>query len=123
MDDHLSWLTSHLASATSLLLVGIDDAGEPVGQIRFEKVGAVAEMHVSVAAARRGQGYGATLIRVGAARAFSHWGDIGEVVGLVKVDNTFSMRAFQAASFTQVARSGEPVTRWRLRQEDTDVRR
>jgi spore coat polysaccharide biosynthesis predicted glycosyltransferase SpsG/RimJ/RimL family protein N-acetyltransferase len=126
-EDHLAWLTTHLASATSLLLVGTDDAGEPVGQIRFEKSGAVAEVHVSVAPGRRGQGYGATLVRVGAVRAFGHWGDIREVVGLVKVDNTLSVGAFKAAGFEQVQARvpgpSEPVTQWRLRQEDTDVRR
>jgi RimJ/RimL family protein N-acetyltransferase len=126
-DDHLSWLRARLASPTSLMMVGVDDAGGPIGQIRFEQSGAVAEVHVSVAPARRGQGYGATLVRIGAARAFAHWGDVREVVGLIKVDNTLSARAFRAAGFEQVATRApgavEPVTRWRLRQEDAHVRR
>ena len=126
-EDHLSWLGALLASPTSLLLVGVDDDGGPIGQIRFERSGTVAQVHVSVAPGRRGQGYGATLVRVGAARAFAHWSDVREIVGLVKVDNTLSARAFQAAGFEQMSapapRVGELVTRWRLRQEDADVRR
>lgn len=126
-EDHLRWLRAHLASPTSLTLVGVDDAGEPVGQIRFERCATVAEVHVSVAPGRRGQGYGATLVRVGAARAFARWGEVREVVGLVKVDNTLSARAFRAAGFAEMATpapgAGEPVTRWRLRREDADVRR
>jgi UDP-2,4-diacetamido-2,4,6-trideoxy-beta-L-altropyranose hydrolase len=126
--DHLSWLGAHLAAPTSLLLVGSDDAGEPVGQIRFERAGTVAEVSVNLAPDRRGQGYGATLVRVGAAHAFGHWAGLREVVGVVKVDNTLSMRAFQAAGFERIETAvagpgGEPVTRWRLRQEDLDVRR
>ncbi len=46
------------------IFLGLED-GEPVGQVRFDTVGPVAEIDISIVRERRGNGLGIELLRLG----------------------------------------------------------
>ncbi len=104
LETHANWFTRKLIDANALLLVFENEAGEPVGQVRFERQ-PEADMpdevviSLSVAASFRGQGLAHQLIRQGCAVCWETWGDVS-IHAYIKPDNQASMRAFEQAGFT-----------------------
>jgi RimJ/RimL family protein N-acetyltransferase len=83
--------------------------GQPVGQIRLERVGEdEAEMHFAVAAAARGRGYGTDMLLLVYEQAAAALG-VSSVFGLVKPENLASQRAFRSAQFTEQPGAGAEI--------------
>jgi spore coat polysaccharide biosynthesis predicted glycosyltransferase SpsG len=68
--DHERWFAQRMADARCRIYLG-EIAARPVGQVRFEPRGEDFEIDISVAAAVRGQGLGATLLQAAMARFLS----------------------------------------------------
>lgn len=104
-DDHVRWFAARLASPTCWMFVAEDDAGTPIGQIRFDARGTTGEAVVGVAldAATRGRGLGASLIVAGV-RALAAESTIERVRADVLASNEASVRAFRTAGFVPVPR-------------------
>lgn len=93
-EEHQAWLVQKIEDPSCAIFIGEVD-GEPVGVIRFDIVGAEAEVSVSVS--QRGRGYGSQIIEAGA----------NEMKGLtlvanVRPTNVASQRAFVKAGFVPV---------------------
>jgi UDP-2,4-diacetamido-2,4,6-trideoxy-beta-L-altropyranose hydrolase len=108
--EHHEWLVSRLADASSIILIGDDPEGLPLGQVRFDFHGDrnEATINISVDVAFRGLGVGSVLLREAVAtwrKQYPHTPIIAEVV----VGNEASSRLFSSAGFT-VAPSRRPGT-------------
>ena len=111
LETHTTWFTRRLTDSNTLMLVVENEAGEAVGQVRFERK-PVADMpdeviiSLSVDVHQRGKGLAHQLIEQGCAVCQSHWGDV-TVHAYIKPDNRASARAFERAGFTLSGESGK----------------
>lgn len=106
-ESHVEWYAARLADPGCEIWIAADEAGTPVGQVRFEVAGDEAEIGVSVAAGRRGGGLGTRLIRE-ATDDFFRRRRAAVVVAYIRHHNLASQRAFAAAGFEP---AGEGVAR------------
>ncbi|QJD77476.1 GNAT family N-acetyltransferase [Spirosoma rhododendri] len=110
-ETHANWFTRKLIDANAMLLVFENEAGEPVGQVRFERK-PEADMPdeiiigLSIDANYRGQGLASQMIEQGCAACRAQWGDV-PVHAYIKPDNRASVRAFERAGFTLSGESGK----------------
>jgi RimJ/RimL family protein N-acetyltransferase len=106
---HLAWLTRKLASPNCRLWIA-ECGGLPVGQVRYDRDGALAEVSLSVAAPFRGRGLGAALLACSAPCAGRDL-QVRRLVAFIKPGNLPSIRAFERAGFRPVGphvRAGVP---------------
>jgi RimJ/RimL family protein N-acetyltransferase len=99
-DVHLAWLKSKLECSDCVIWI-LEGDGEPLGQIRYDRVGTCAEIDIAISSARRGEGLGPKLLQMSADRACRVLG-IDRLVGIVKEENLASCRAFEKAGFQRV---------------------
>lgn len=96
--EHDAWLAAVLADPDRTLLI-CELAGEPVGQVRFDRIAERRyEISVSLAAAARGRGLAAPLISLAVARLRESSPD-AEVEAHVRRGNDRSLAAFRQAGF------------------------
>ena len=99
-DEHAAWLARSLTLPTRRLFIGMVGA-EPVGHVRLDAgdVGE-AEVGISIAPERRGQGLGAGLLAAGieAGRCDPELA-VGRFVARVRTGNEASIRLFEGAGF------------------------
>lgn len=104
LETHAVWFARKLADPSALMLVFENEAGEAVGQVRFERI-PVADLSdeiiigVSVDAKQRGRGLASQLIERGGAVCREQWGAVA-IHAYIKPDNQASVRAFERAGFT-----------------------
>jgi len=115
-ERHVGWFAEKLRASAipsekgSVIFIGEDELGTPLGQIRFDAMMEVDgnwELDVSVASAARGRGLGSALIERGVQEFLrNHQG--ARVHAFVKPQNAASVKAFEDAGFT---RAGTGQTR------------
>ena len=111
LETHTAWFARKLADPNALLLVFENEAGEAVGQVRFERT-PIADMPdeiiigVSVDANQRGKGLASRLIEQACAVCREQWGAV-TIHAYIKRDNQASVRAFERAGFTLSGESGK----------------
>ncbi len=102
-EDHARWFAERLQDPHSVIYIGQNVAGEPVGLVRFQIKNDSAVLSVNVAAEFRGEGWGRELIAFSThalVRAFS----IRRIDAFVKPDNQASVSLFEASGFQHAAR-------------------
>jgi UDP-2,4-diacetamido-2,4,6-trideoxy-beta-L-altropyranose hydrolase len=98
-ESHVAWLSGKLREGKSFIWIAEDAEGSPVGQIRFDvREDEEAEVDVSIARARRGEGGAHMLIRLGS-NLFLQESNCKLVHAFVKEANGASARAFEKAGF------------------------
>ena len=104
-DCHEEWYARKMGDPNCAIWIACDSEDRPVGQIRFEgEDGDAVSIGISIAAASRGNGYAAQLLRIGLRQASGAFP--GRVAhALVKVENAASVRAFESAGFSLSGRS------------------
>ena len=106
-DEHCAWYASILKSDDNLLVIIYDDA-EPIGQIRFDLDSREhALVSIYLHPSQTGRGKGVEAMKMGSHMAFCKWPQLLEVDGLIRTDNSPSIRAFAKAGF--VMADGAPV--------------
>ncbi len=103
-DDHLKWFEAKENDPSCAFYVGLDDAGVPIGQIRFDQEGSEAEVSTSIDAKARGHGYGSGLILAGSRKLFGE-SRIRLLHAYVKPGNQASVRAFLKAGYRDAGRA------------------
>lgn len=104
--DHIRWLERKLVDPDCALLI-VEEGGEPVGQVRLERHGETAEVHIALAPEARGRSVGRRALRAAVAEAPALLG-VRRVRARVKRENEGSRSAFAAAGF-RVAADEEDV--------------
>jgi RimJ/RimL family protein N-acetyltransferase len=99
-ESHTEWLAKKLADDNCLMLVGADETGTPVGQVRFDVDPSRGEavVDVTISPLRRGMGLGCQMIRDALDIV---WRDsrVVRICAFVKSENAGSARAFEKAGF------------------------
>ena len=103
--EHQRWYADAIVDPQRALLVVLD-AGRPVGSLRFDTDGTVAEISVMVASERRSAGLGSQAVR----EAWEPWlaanPGLAAVRAVIRETNSASIRAFERAGFVPVGREG-----------------
>jgi UDP-2,4-diacetamido-2,4,6-trideoxy-beta-L-altropyranose hydrolase len=109
-DDHVRWLRLTLADPMRMLLIGWNGAGE-LGQVRFDRRAAQAEVSISVAPEHRGT-VGGLLLRAGISHFRRTWPDL-PILAQIKAENDASRGMFERARFELVGEI-RGILRYRL---------
>lgn len=110
-ESHVVWLSHRLADPASSMWLAAAPDSRPVGVVRFKQEGAAAEISVSVAPERRGQGWGPALIDAGVRRVFAE-PSLDRVVARIKPHNHASRSSFEDAAFTSAGEGDEDGIHW-----------
>lgn len=102
-DSHVEWLQARLASASTLWWI-FSDRERPVGQVRFDLTGTMADIDISVAPERRGQGHGRAMLRQAIDRLREEGGTGVRVRAAVLTHNARSLAMFRACGFVDAGR-------------------
>jgi RimJ/RimL family protein N-acetyltransferase len=99
VEQHRAWLVTTLADPGRHLLLAADDGGD-VGTLRWDRRDdGEWEVSVTVAPERRGRSLAATLLRAGEEWLAEHEPAAHTMLAKVHVDNTASLRLFDAAGY------------------------
>jgi len=96
-EDHVSWFARKLEDPNCHHFIGLNGAGQPVGQVRFD-VGCEAEVDVSVDAGCRGYGYGFRLLKLTSVVLFNCT-PVNRINAYVWPQNVASLRSFTKAGY------------------------
>jgi UDP-2,4-diacetamido-2,4,6-trideoxy-beta-L-altropyranose hydrolase len=102
--DHVDWLSEHLNSSASRLLVAVDQNDGPIGQARLDADGQGAVLSISVDRGFRHQGLGSAIIPLVLKEATRSFG-AAWVDALIKPENEASLRAFSSSGFVSTDRA------------------
>jgi RimJ/RimL family protein N-acetyltransferase len=98
-EEHVAWFAHRQKAPDCQMHLVLDDAQQPVGQVRFDlRADGSAEIDVSIAPTRRRQGYGTQAVRLACARLFETR-RVSRVVARVRAENMASIRMFERAGF------------------------
>jgi RimJ/RimL family protein N-acetyltransferase len=75
-----------------------DEAGNRLGQVRFDRAGNAAEIDIAVSPAMRGKGIGTLMLKKGCQSYFERC-NVDRLVAEIKSDNEASRRVFEKAGF------------------------
>jgi len=108
---HQSWYAQKLADPQSVIYIGQNWGGEPVGVVRFQMDGDRAVLSVSIAPQFRGAGFGKGLTAL-SVQTLARRHSVRAVEAFVKPDNHASIHLFESCGFhrrgcTEVA--GQPA--------------
>lgn len=96
--EHVAWF-GRLADAKRHLLLMVEDGGETIGWVRFDRQDEQAAVSIMLQPDRTGRGLGTAVLRAGTDAAFARW-PIGRIVALILKSNRPSLSAFAKAGFT-----------------------
>jgi len=102
-EDHARWFAERLRDTQSVIYIGENAVGEPVGVVRFQIKDENAVLSINVAPEFRGQGWGRELIAFSTCslvRAHA----VRRIEAFVKLDNQASARLFEASGFRRAGR-------------------
>ncbi len=100
-EDHSHWFAERLQDPQSVIYIGENAAGEPVGVVRFQIKGETAVLSVNVAPEYRGKGRGRELITF-STRSVVRARSVRRVDAFVKAENQASISLFEASGFRRV---------------------
>lgn len=118
-DAHVAWLRGRLESGTTRLWIFADAQG-PVGQVRFDLEGDVADIDIAVAPERRGRGHGRAMLSQ-AVRALRAERASARPRAAVLAHNRRSLAMLRACGFESVGvqhRDGEEAIVLELREPE-----
>jgi UDP-2,4-diacetamido-2,4,6-trideoxy-beta-L-altropyranose hydrolase len=96
-ETHVQWFEHRLKDASCLFLIGEDQSGTPIGQVRYEgEKPYEVTISVSIAPEFRGRGYGEAMIALSIDELLPH---PKLIHAYIKPDNLASIRAFEKAGF------------------------
>lgn len=102
-EDHAGWFAERLQDPHSVIYIGENATGEPVGLVRFQINGETAVLSVNVAPEFRGEGWGRELITF-STRSLVRARTVRRVDAFVKPENQASVRLFEASGFRRAGR-------------------
>jgi len=101
-EEHVAWLSQRLGSDATPIWI-FSDGDVPVGQVRFDVAGAVAEIGITVAPERRGRGYGRAMLDAAVRCLRAERRDGVRPRASVLAHNAASLRLFKACGFEVVS--------------------
>jgi RimJ/RimL family protein N-acetyltransferase len=93
----VKWFSQKLKDPNCHQFIGVDEAGDPVGQVRFEIEGD-AEVSVSTAVSHRGQGYATAMLCLASTEVIRSTG-VKRINAHIRPNNLASQRSFEKAGY------------------------
>ena len=103
--EHIEWLAKRLGSDATRIWI-FSDGDVPVGQVRFDSAGAVAEIGITVAPEQRARGYGRAMLDAAVRCLQAERRDGVRPRASVLAHNQASLRLFKACGFEEVGTVG-----------------
>ncbi|WP_443693177.1 UDP-2,4-diacetamido-2,4,6-trideoxy-beta-L-altropyranose hydrolase [Pseudomonas protegens] len=100
--NHVQWLEACLSDPQCLLLIAELPDG-PLGMLRYDREGGLAEVSIYLFAGRFGLGWGQVLLEQGEACLLRHWPDVQRLRAQVLSNNQVSLSLFRRAGYRQGA--------------------
>lgn len=100
-EEHCDWFRCSMASADRSLLIA-EDGEMPVGVLRFDVAGDVADISIFLNPELVGRGYGTAILQEGTAWARRNLEGVKTLRARIKPDNMASSHAFEKAGFAKV---------------------
>lgn len=100
-ENHVEWFRNKLADPVTIIYVAINEAGDPVGQVSFDRVQnspGEACIHIGIAPDFRGKGLATEAIILGSETIFRET-DIRLIRAYIRPENTASIKTFAKAGF------------------------
>jgi len=97
-EGHVRWFSERLQDRDSVIYIGENAAGEPLGLVRFQIKGEIAVLSVNVAPQVRGIGWGRRLIAF-ATHSLVRERSVRRIDAFVKLGNDASVRLFDAIGY------------------------
>jgi UDP-2,4-diacetamido-2,4,6-trideoxy-beta-L-altropyranose hydrolase len=117
-DNHTAWFASKLSAPADCRIFILETrSGLPVGQIRFDRLDINWTIGYSLAPHMRGKGLGSRLIEMGLAALLDQVANPRSVVGLVKLGNFPSRKAFLRCGFREFRIDGRDYIEFRTDDE------
>jgi len=119
-EEHLRWFAGKLNDPNYVIFIVMDEAQNPIGQVRYQLSPGEATISVAVAQEHRYKGYGTAAIREASGKLLAE-ADVKLVHAYVKPDNPSSLRSFIKAGFKAVGDTeveGCPALHLVLARED-----
>ena len=105
--EHVRWFEGVMNSRDAAMFIMMDD-DNPVGQVRIDIDGSVAEIDYSIAPELRSQGYGQKIIGLLSEKVSRDFPDVCTLSAKVKPENVPSRKVFEAEGYTASA-SRNPI--------------
>lgn len=100
-EDHQAWFSNKQNDPNCYHYIAFNGQNVPIGQIRFDIKGSMAEIDYSLDRNFRNRGLGTTFLKAGIDRFRSEMNEDIEIRGNVKKGNISSIRVFQNNGFIQ----------------------
>jgi RimJ/RimL family protein N-acetyltransferase len=98
-EEHSVWFRDSLAMPERRALWVVEEDGEPIGLVRFDRdAPTAATIGVYLVQERTGRGSGVSAIRRGCEEIRKRW-PVNEITACVRADNSAAMKAFVKAGF------------------------
>jgi RimJ/RimL family protein N-acetyltransferase len=111
-ESHLEWFKASLKDPNKNIFLAVDETGERVGQIRFERDGGMAQIDIAVSPAMQGKCIGTVLLKTGCDRYLNNW-DVDYLFAEIRKENIASIRIFEKAGF-KIREEDDEMIRMRL---------
>jgi RimJ/RimL family protein N-acetyltransferase len=102
-ETHLSWFTRKCEDPNCYHFLGLNEAGHPVGQVRFD-VADETEVSIGIGGPYRGRGYGSSLLKLASAELVALTG-LERINAYIKPDNMPSLGAFARAGYVRAGKT------------------
>lgn len=99
--EHTTWLAKFLSDGHKHLFIILQEAGEAIGQVRFDVDSNKAEINIGLSAEYRGKGYGVESIRHSSSWFLQQHPEIDQIFSRIKLANQTSIKAFTKAGYSQ----------------------
>jgi RimJ/RimL family protein N-acetyltransferase len=106
-DEHRGWFARKLSDLNTQIFI-VEELSQPIGQVRLERSGEEAEIHIALASDARGRGLGTQALRLAMARAEELAG-VERFRARVKRSNQASLRLFGALGFVHALQEDDDV--------------
>jgi UDP-2,4-diacetamido-2,4,6-trideoxy-beta-L-altropyranose hydrolase len=98
IEEHKSWFYQKIKDPNCYFFMGLDAYDNPVGQIRFDIIGDIATVDISIDKKWRGKGFAKSLLNQGIHK-LSKISNVTTLKACIKKENLGSIRTFMACNF------------------------
>lgn len=100
MEEHKAWYTNKLGSKSTVFCIMMERE-TPVGQIRLELDGEMAQVNYSIAKEFRGKGYGKKIVLLAEQKLRQEYPQIVKMRAEVKTENLSSGKVFERNGYVE----------------------
>ena len=97
--DHRQWLERTLGDPKKVLQIILNEQSEPIGQVRFDISGTVAEITIALGPEYRNRGYGTLALGESSRRCIEKHAERRRIRGRIKESNEVSIKVFKRAGY------------------------